>query len=222
MLTPSAASVASGDSAALDPRVERCRQAVDLLLDCGMKLARALDPERGPPLVRDPVLAYCRLSRALRLTVLLETRLAALAEGGVRVAERGFALAAEAAVQDAGEAEPTDAQDTGGEGAAHRAETCQAGERVGVQRDREAPDEIERFFNRPLTELAAAICCDLGLSAAEALEIQAAFADLTANDDLPQPVKRARAAAFSNRAEAGREGGAHGKRSRPPDGPPPA
>jgi hypothetical protein len=78
----------------LDPRVERCRRVVDGLVEVGMNLVRTLDPANGPASVRDPFLAYCRISRALRLTLVLEARLAALVEAGgpaAQVSERAQA-----------------------------------------------------------------------------------------------------------------------------------
>ena len=149
---------------------------VDVLLDVGMKLVRTLDPEQGAPPVRDPVHAYCRLARALRLTLLVEARLAALAEGGAEAvaAERGLSQSAEAEDDD----EPADELET--------AEAGKTSERLRVERDREAPDEVQRFLTRRLADLAAIICRDLGLPPAEALEVQATFADLTANDDVDE------------------------------------
>ena len=169
MFTPDAIS----GPADLDPRVERCRAVVDVLLDVGMKLVRTLDPEQGAPPVSDPVHAYCRLARALRLTLLVEARLTALAEGGAAAvaSERGLSQSAEAEDDD----EPADELET--------AEAGETSERLRVERDREAPDEIQRFLTRPLADLAAIICRDLGLAPAEALEVQTAFSDLTANDD---------------------------------------
>jgi hypothetical protein len=167
---------AIGAPAGLDHRVERCRRVVDVLTEVGMKLVRTLDPQRGPASVRDPIAAYCRLSRALRLTLLLEARLEALARGGAAAmtAERRLAAGApEGAPQDAEAVEAVEAVE--------HAEADDAEARR--ERDREGPDEIDRFLARPLTEVAAAVCRDLGLSSAEAHEAEAAFAELTANDD---------------------------------------
>jgi hypothetical protein len=55
---------------------------VDGLVAVGMNLLCTLYPASGPASVRDPFLAYCRISRALRLTVLIEMPLAALADEG--------------------------------------------------------------------------------------------------------------------------------------------
>jgi len=148
---------------------------VDTLLDIGMKLVETLDPQRGSSQVSDPIQAYCRLSRSLRLTMMLESRLATLAAGGAR------ALAAERSLAQATEAADDDEADEGSEPVAAR------GGSTRIERDREAPDEIARYLNRPLTELAAAICRDLGLPAVEARDVEAAFANLTANDDAPEP-----------------------------------
>jgi hypothetical protein len=147
---------------------------VDLLTEVGMKLVRTLDPDRWPAPVRDPFAAYCRLSRALRLAMLLDVRLAALAIDG------GVALAAERSLS-AGA--PTDV-----ERAEAQAPRDDAKDRPERDRpDREGPDEIDRFLTRPLTEIAAVICRDLGLSRAETAEALSAFAELTANDDAPDP-----------------------------------
>jgi len=138
-----------------------------------MNLVRTLDPERGPAPVRDPFQAYCRVSRALRLTLMIEARLAALAEGGApaAAAERELAGPSTAAV----EGEPLEGLEAG-----EAAETVQ---RAGVERDREGPDEIDRFLSRPMGEIVAMVCREFGMSPAEADEAQAAFAELTANDD---------------------------------------
>ena len=223
VLTPDASSTPIGEPTAVDPRVERCRQVVDVLLDTGMKLVRTLSPELGPTPVRDPVLAYCRLARSLRLTMILETRLAAIAKGGAQTlaAERSLAQAAEEASQDADD-EATDDEADGGPEAGEAAER---GESDRVERDRESADEIERGFKLPLAELAAAICRDLGLPAAEALEVQTAFAELTANDDQPEPAGPVRPTPFSDLGEGRRrQGGSRwkGSRPRPPDLPPSA
>jgi len=182
---------------------------------------RTLSPELGPTPVRDPVLAYCRLARSLRLTMILETRLAAIGKGGAQTlaAERSLAQAAEEASQDADD----EATDDKADGGAKTGEAAGRGESGRLERDREFVDEIERGFNLPLAELAAAICRDLGLAPAEALEVQAAFAELTANDDQPDSVEPATPMAFSDPAEERRRGDGSrwkGSRPRPPDLPP--
>jgi hypothetical protein len=68
---------------------------VDGLVPVGMNLLRTLDPASGPASVRDAFLAYCRISRALRLTVLIEMPLATLADEGAPAA-----LAAQRAAQE--------------------------------------------------------------------------------------------------------------------------
>ena len=180
---------------------------VDTLLDIGMKLVETLDPQRGSSQVSDPIQAYCRLSRSLRLTMMLESRLATLAAGGARV------LAAERSLAQAAEEADDDKEDEGSEPVAAR------GGSIRVERDREAPDEIARYLKRPLTELAAAICRDLGLPAAEARDVEAAFASLTANDDAPEPGPAKPAAPRHPREDRRRQAGVRwkGSRSRPPD-----
>ena len=203
---------AASDPADLDPRVERCRRVVDTLLDVGMKLVRTLDPERGPAPVRDPILAYCRIARALRLTLLVEARLAALALGGAPAlaVERRLAGAEEETRED----EPADGTEAG-----DPAEGVERGERDRIDRDRETPDEIDRLLHRPIPEIAAIICHDLGLAPAQAIEVQAAFADLTANDDTEEgPASPPVAVAGAGERSRPRGGsGWRGSRSRPPD-----
>jgi hypothetical protein len=171
---------ATAESADLDARVERCRRVVDTLIEVGMKLVRTLDPERGPAPVRDPFQAYCRISRALRLTLLIEARLAALAEGGgpAVAAERGLAGTS----VEGSQGEPLEEPEAEAAG-----EAAEAAGRAGGERDREAPDEISRFLSRPMGEIVAMVCRDFDLPQAEADEAQAAFAELTANDDAGEP-----------------------------------
>jgi len=162
----------------LDARVERCRRVVNTLVEVGTKLLQTLDPDHGPAPVRDPLQAYCRLARSLRLTLMIEARLAALVDGGAvaMAAERRLAERAEAAPEDGpGEDGPeqSDAEEVRGDNA--------------VERDRQDPDEISRFLSKPISEIAAMIGQDFGLSTAQAGEAQAAFAALIANDDADDP-----------------------------------
>jgi hypothetical protein len=174
---------ATAESADLDARVERCRRVVDTLIEVGMKLVRTLDPERGPAPVRDPLQAYCRISRALRLTLLIEARLAALAEGGAPAvaAERSLAGTSAEGCQDEAPEEP-EAEDAD--------EAAEVAGRCGGEGDREAPDEINRFLARPMGELVAMVCRDFGLPQPEADAAQAVFAELIANDDADDPEGR--------------------------------
>ncbi len=121
--------------------------------------------------MRDPFQAYCRISRALRLTLLLEARLAALADEGAS------AMAAERRLA----AQPTDDAEDKDED--EQPEAIEGVQRVGVERDRQDIDEIGQAVSRAMGEIAAMICRDFGLSNTEAEEAHAAFADLTANDD---------------------------------------
>lgn len=141
---------------------------VDALTEVGLELLRGL---KAAAAGRDPVLAYCRLSRSLRLTLMLEARLEAIVEGGAAAlaAERATAAAADIPAPEPLETEA-------------RAERAQGAE-TGRERDREAPDEIDAFLTRPLTEVAAAVCEGLGLAPDKAREALDAFADLAANDD---------------------------------------
>ena len=172
----------SGDTpsqpADLDARVERCRRVVDMLVEVGMNLVRTLDPEFGPATVRDPFQAYCRVSRALRLTLMIEAHLAALADEGA------VAIAAERRLAERSEADPED--EPGGE-APDQTEAAEALGHMAVEHDRQDPDEVGRFLSRPIAEIAAMVCRDFGLSTAEAGQVQAAFADLIANDDADDP-----------------------------------
>ena len=165
----------TSDQARRDARVERRRRAVDALVEVGMNLVRTLDPANGPAAVRDPFQAYCRISRALRLTLMLEARLSALADEGA------VAMAAERRLAEAS------AEDAEGESEAADLET-ERGERVGgAERERQDPDEVGRFMSRPMAEVAAMVCHEFGLAAAQAGEVQAAFTYLIANDDACTP-----------------------------------
>ena len=175
---------------------------VDTLLDIGMKLVETLDPQHGPAPVSDPIQAYCRLSRSLRLTMMLESRLATLAAGGA------LAPAAERSLAQAADEADDDEADEGSNTVAAR------GGSARIERDREAPDEIARYLNRPLTELGAAICRDLGLPAVEARDVEAAFASLTANDDTPEPGPARPAAPRQPREDRRRQGDPRGSRPR--------
>ncbi len=167
---------ATSEPTAADPRIARCRLVVDTLTEVGMALVRSLHPAAGAAPVGDPYLAYCRVARALRLTLLLDRRLDALALGGAE------ALAAEAARDTAVLAETdTDAPET-----PERPERPET-ETLRPARDREAPDEALRYLKRPLTELVTAICRGFGLSPDETAEAQAPFLALAANDDPPPP-----------------------------------
>jgi hypothetical protein len=164
---------ATSDENAPDPRIVRCRRVVETLTEVGINLVRSLDPRRGDAPVRDPYLAYCRVSRALRLLLLLDQRLAALAAGGAA------ALAAEAALDAKADLDAIDAPET--------AEKAERPERETFPRpgDRETPDEVLRYLKRPLVELVAAICQGFGLSPGETAEAQAPFLAMAANDDPP-------------------------------------
>jgi hypothetical protein len=163
----------TSEPAAADPCIADCLSVVRTLTEVGLALVRSLDPAAGPAPVADPYLAYCRVARALRLTVLLERRLAALAAGGAE------ALAAEAALDKAVVAETdTDATET-----PERPET----ENLRPARDREAPDEVLRYLKRPLIDLVTAICRGYALSPEATADAKAPFLALAANDDPPPP-----------------------------------
>ncbi len=172
MNTSDASPDPSGLEPRLEPRLERCRRVLDAMSDAGMRLLEALDPDDDAMSVRDLALAYSRISRTLRLTIILDMRLDALASGGLAalVAEQALAGAASETKDDAEtEADP--------------AEPSDRREDTRVRLDREAPDEALRYLKRPMVELVAAICRGFELSPEETEQAKAPFAALVANND---------------------------------------
>jgi hypothetical protein len=165
---------ASPDAPDLEPQLERCRRVLEEMSEVGMTLLRSLDPNDACASMRDLSLAYCRISRTIRLTLILDLRLEALARGGLAalVAERALAAATPEAEDDAPEA----------------VEPAEAPERDATARqrlDREAPDEALRYLKRPLTDLVGAICAGFDLSPEATEAAKAPFLALVANDDGP-------------------------------------
>ena len=171
------ASDAALDPARLDDLVEACQRTLEALSEKGMELVRSLDPNDPAVSIGEAALAFNRLSRSIRLNLMLSLRLDELACGGIAAlgAERALnaATMAAAAPPEADAADPVDVDPAEPGGAAR--------ERL----DREAPDEALRLIRRPMTEVVAAICKGFGLSPEEIETAQAPFAVLTANDDGP-------------------------------------
>jgi hypothetical protein len=158
------------DPAGLDDLVESCQRMLMALSEKGMALVRAIDPHDESMSMGEKALAFERLSRSIRLNILLSQRLRGLAQGG---------LAALAAERAPAPAEPeTDVPDPAEREAA---EPRERGDRL----DRESPDPVFRLIRRPLPEAVAVVCEGLGLSAEETAEAQAPFEALVANDDGP-------------------------------------
>jgi hypothetical protein len=176
--TPLAATPAPADARAL---IEQQIAALSRLTEIGMALAeeagrRGLDasePAGGP----DPCLMFSRAARAVRLTIALQSRLLAelaaldrderLAEIGRETARgnrvrRLVERALDAGCDDADEAERLQAH---------------AWERLVDELD--DPD----FADRPIAEIVALICADLGLSPAETAR---AVAEVAGGADPPQ------------------------------------
>ncbi len=128
----------------------RRMEAVDRLVEIGLALAEALrrqvlEPDALRVFAGDLALAFSRIARAVRLTVLLAQRL----EDGLPALE---AAGARAEADDAAaQAEPAERFD---EGEDERADT-ERGERG----DREADERV--WLTRPISALAAQICRDL-------------------------------------------------------------
>ncbi len=125
-------------------------EAVDQLVEIGMDLARALrrqvlEPDAPRVFTGDLALAFSRIARAVRLSVLLAQR---LEDGLPALAAQGADAEADDA---AAQAEPAERLD---EGEDERADT-ERGERG----DREADERV--WLTRPISALAAQICRDL-------------------------------------------------------------
>jgi hypothetical protein len=157
---------------------ERQLARLERLADIGMEIAEAAgrraaalaaDPagiDDGP----DPGLTYARAARAVRLTIALQSRLVADRAAGER------AVAAARAAE-----------------GAQRRHRIHARVEQFIEAERDDADEAERLssavweqlteaddadlLDRPVAEVVAAICRDLGLSPAEIVPAFAAFAD---------------------------------------------
>jgi hypothetical protein len=142
MHTPSSSSPAP-DAAQVELTARRMA-AVDQLVDVGMALAEALrrqvaEPEAPRVFGGDLAMAYARIARAVRLTILLAERL-----------EQGLpALAPEAAR--AASAGPVEAADN--------LEADLVEREWGERGEREADESV--WLKRPISALAAQICRDL-------------------------------------------------------------
>jgi hypothetical protein len=152
-----------------DPRLERQLDKLDRLSDLGLEIAEGLADQakgRGPKVVEgdialtDLALAYSRVSRAVRLTVMLHSKLM----------QEHKALKAEAADL-AARYEPA---------YVHKMRVERIVERLAKREHRDDEDEIDRLVieagehlddedrlenitGRPVGELVALICKDLGL-----------------------------------------------------------
>jgi hypothetical protein len=150
--------IAIEDPAAAARRVRSQLAALEQLRDHGMVLARSITADyRG-----DPILAFCRISRCIRLIIFLET---AVAEGRLigpaptpaddEAADAVGSLAAEAA--ETSEAE--DAADSAGE-----TEHAERGEREDLSGEwRGEMRAFCRWLDRPLDEVIAHIRREFGM-----------------------------------------------------------
>jgi hypothetical protein len=171
------------ESAGLDDRIERCRRVLEALTDKAMGVVEALDPHDPAVSIGETALAFSRLSRAVRLNILLDLRLDEVVQGGAAV------LQAERAQAERAETAPAALDD----GTPEAAEPAEPRDRL----DREAPDEALRWLKRPITDMVAAICKGLRLSPEETAQAQAPFAALVANDDGPAAPPACRTAGVS-------------------------
>ncbi len=124
-------------------------EAVDRLVEIGMALAEAMlrqarEPDAPRVFTGDLALAFSRIARAVRLTVLLAQR---LEDGLPALAAQGAGAEADDA---AAQAEPVERLDEGED-----APDAERGERG----DREADERV--WLTRPISALAAQICRDL-------------------------------------------------------------
>ena len=165
MLDPAAAT----ELATTDPcedRTERHLRILQELADIGMELARAvkaraLDPEAEPAAAAELVLTFSRIARAVRQTVALEARIdrdrqaAAVERAERRVRETlDRALRRKARVRDLVER----AIDSEASGAAAEDLLLDLDERL------EDADDLAGFADRPVAEIVARICGDLGVA----------------------------------------------------------
>ena len=173
-------STSIADAAPRDEHIAGCRRMLMALSEKGMELVGALDSSGDP---NETALAFCRLSRAIRLNIMLDMRLEAIARDG-------FAALAEAEPQDV-----ADAPDP--------AERPERDRRDRERLDRESPDAALRYLKRPMTEVVAAICKAYRLSPEATAQAQAPFAALVANEDGPDDPTLTGSAAFQAASRAG-------------------
>ena len=160
---------AAAEPATTDPhedRAERHLRILQELADIGMELvravkARALDPEADPAATAELVLTFSRIARAVRQTVALEARIdrdrqaAAVERAERRVRETlDRALRHKARVRDLVER----AIDSEASGAAAEDLLLDLDERL------EDADDLAGFADRPVAEIVARICRDLGVA----------------------------------------------------------
>ena len=160
---------AAAETATTDPhedRAERHLRVLQELTDIGMELARAvkaraLDPEADPAGAAELVLTFSRVARAVRQTVALEARIdrdrqaAAVERAERRVRETlDRALRCKARVRDLVE-RAIDSEASGG-----------AAEDLLLDLDErlEDADDLAVFADRPVAEIVAHICRDLGVA----------------------------------------------------------
>ena len=150
-----------------EDRAERHLRVLQELADIGMELARAvkaqaLDPQADPAAAAELGLTFSRIARAVRQTVALEARLdrdrqtaaAERAERRVRQA-RDRALQNKARVRDLVER----AIDAGASDAATAEDLL-----LDLDERLEDADDLAGFADRPVAEIVARICRDLGVA----------------------------------------------------------
>ncbi|MDR3510268.1 MAG: hypothetical protein P4L73_01420 [Caulobacteraceae bacterium] len=155
--------------AAVAGRAGRRLERLDELAEIGMALARTLLPEAGaagPAVVRgDPAMAFSRIARAVRLTLALEARFDEQWRAGE--AEAAKARATKQFIRGLIQRDKV--------GAITRevieTERRERGEAIDAERlladldERlEDPSELKAFADRPVSEMVAQICRDLGVA----------------------------------------------------------
>ncbi len=147
---PDASSIADAPGAVDPERAARLMAAVDGLIEVGMELVRALhrDVTEGRLAALKAAAAFERLSRAVRLTIMLTQRL----EAGIDIPVQAGAAA---------DASTSDAASAGLETEPPETFEREGGER-GEYRERGDLDE-SAWLTRPIPALAARICADLGV-----------------------------------------------------------
>ena len=150
------------DPFALEACFERCRRVLDVLEHTGMELVEELKADTSMP-VGKKALAFCRLARAVRLTIMLDWRLSAILAGGAPAlaAERALACSPvhRLKLKMSLSSEPKRQRPA-------RLPNRDMRERL----DREAPDETLRYLKRALTEVVTAVCAGLGLAGEKTLK----------------------------------------------------
>jgi hypothetical protein len=173
------------------PLVERQLEALGELVGIGLKIARGIERavdgegDRAPSLadLNAAAMAYARVSRAVRQTVMLQSRLQEAPEAGRAPAERAGALKARL-----NRILRRAIQDTHGERETIERLCAEAAERL----ERESFDEA---FGRPVVEIVADICRALGLKPnwerlADDINAADAFAAGEAGESAEEPAKK--------------------------------